>query len=177
MKYRLLLACAVAVLAACTQPQSAAVASAVAATVPEAAAAPAKPQVVPSRKASPLPHMVVHKSATCGCCAAWVDHVRHAGFEVEVRDEVELGAVKDKLGVPADMVSCHTAVVGGYYIEGHVPADDIKRLLAERPKAKGLVLPGMPMGSPGMEMPDGRAQPYAVGLVKADGTTQVFASH
>lgn len=126
-----------------------------------------------------LPGMVVHKSPACGCCSLWVEHLSKAGFEVEVRDhEPEaLNRVKLELGVPYGKGSCHTAEVGGYYVEGHVPPDDIKRLLAEAPDAKGLVLPGMPMGSPGMEMPDGRSQPYTVELVRADGAVEPFASH
>ena len=123
------------------------------------------------------PRMIVHKSATCGCCAAWVEHVQQAGFEVEVRNEENLFAVKEKLGVPLDKASCHTAEIGGYFVEGHVPADDIKRLLKEKPKAKGLALPGMPVGSPGMEVPGMQAEPYGVELVDASGNTSVFANH
>jgi len=124
-----------------------------------------------------LPLMVVHKSASCGCCGLWVEHMQQAGFEVEVRNTEDLGPVKQRLGVPYGKGSCHTAEVGGYFVEGHIPADDVKRLLAEKPAAKGLVLPGMPAGSPGMEMPDGRVQPYVVELVGADGNTEVFAQH
>ena len=134
----------------------------------EAAAAPAKLQ---------WPRMVVHKSASCGCCAAWVEHVQKAGFEVEVRNEENLYAVKEKLGVPLDKASCHTAEIGGYFVEGHVPADDIKRLLKEKPQAKGLALAGMPVGSPGMEVPGMQAEPYGVELVDATGKTSVFARH
>ena len=88
-----------------------------------------------------------------------------------------LGEVKERLGIPYGKGSCHTAEVGGYAIEGHVPASDIKRLLEEKPDALGLVLPGMLMGSPGMEMPDGRSQPFTVELVRRDGTTEPFANH
>ncbi|MCC8361551.1 DUF411 domain-containing protein [Lysobacter sp. A6] len=123
------------------------------------------------------PRMIVHKSASCGCCAAWVEHVQKAGFEVEVRNEENLFAVKEKLGVPLDRASCHTAEVGGYFVEGHVPAEDIKRLLQEKPKAKGLALPGMPVGSPGMEVPGMKAEPFGVELVDAAGNTSVFANH
>lgn len=121
--------------------------------------------------------MVVHKSPTCGCCGAWVEHMRHAGFQVEVRDADNINPVKERVGVPLGKGSCHTAEVGGYFIEGHVPAGDVKRLLAEKPDAKGLVLPGMPAGSPGMEMPDGRTEPYTVELVRRDGATEPFAAH
>ena len=123
------------------------------------------------------PRMIVHKSASCGCCGLWVDHMRAAGFAVEVRNSDDLNPLKERVGVPYGKGSCHTAEVGGYFIEGHVPAEDVKRLIAEKPDAKGLVLPGMPMGSPGMENPDGRIQPYTVELVGRDGTTSAFAEH
>jgi hypothetical protein len=119
-------------------------------------------------------HMVVHKSPTCGCCGLWVEHMQQAGFSVEVIETEDLAPVKERLGVPYGKGSCHTAEVDGYVIEGHVPAEDIRRLLAERPKARGLVLPGMPLGSPGMETPDGRVQPYTVELVADDGSTSAF---
>lgn len=135
----------------------------------EAAPVPSAEQV--------LPLVVVHKSPSCGCCGLWVDHMRQAGFQVEVRDEDNVNPVKERVGVPYGKGSCHTAEVAGYFIEGHVPATDVKRLLAEKPDAKGLVLPGMPMGSPGMEMPDGHAEPYTVELVRRDGTTAAFAAH
>ena len=123
------------------------------------------------------PKMIVHKSPSCGCCGSWVEHMRTAGFAVEVRDTDDLNPLKERVGVPYGKGSCHTAEVGGYFIEGHVPADDVKRLLAERPDAKGLVLPGMPMGSPGMESPDGRTQAYTVELVGRDGATRTFTEH
>lgn len=131
---------------------------------------------VSSQDAS-LPVMLVHKNASCGCCGAWVDQMRAAGFSVDVRDVDNLDPVKSRVGIPAGKGSCHTAEVGGYFVEGHVPALDIKRLLAEKPDAKGLVVPGMPVGSPGMEMPDGRVQPYLVELVSRDGTSSDFAHH
>jgi hypothetical protein len=103
--------------------------------------------------------------------------MRAAGFRVEVHDVDNLDPVKTRLGIPAGKGSCHTAEIGGYFVEGHVPAQDIKRLLAERPNAKGLVLPGMPLGSPGMEAPDGSVQPYTVELVDPQGETVAFAQH
>jgi hypothetical protein len=121
--------------------------------------------------------MLVHKSPTCGCCTAWVDHMRAAGFQVEVRETDNLHPIKERVGVPLGKGSCHTAEIGGYFIEGHVPAEDVKRLLAQKPNAKGLVLPGMPAGSPGMELPDGRTEPYTVELVHPDGSTEAFATH
>ena len=124
-----------------------------------------------------LPKMVVHKSPSCGCCSVWVEHVRAAGFQVEVRDRDDLQPVKQRLGVPYGKGSCHTAEVGGYFVEGHVPAADIQRLLQEKPKARGLTVPGMPAGSPGMEMPDGSVQAYAVELVGGDGESTVYARH
>ena len=124
-----------------------------------------------------LPLVVVHKSASCGCCGLWIEHLRKAGFQVEVRDSDNVNPVKERVGVPIGKGSCHTAEVGGYFVEGHVPAQDIKRLLAQKPDAKGLVLPGMPAGSPGMERPDGTTQPYTVELVGRDGLTTAFARH
>lgn len=124
-----------------------------------------------------LPLVVVHKSPACGCCEAWVTHMKSAGFPVEVKNVDNLDAIKTKVGVPYAKGSCHTAEVGGYFVEGHVPAADVKRLLAERPQARGLTVPGMPAGSPGMEVPDGAVQPYDVELVAADGSTSVFAHH
>lgn len=124
-----------------------------------------------------LPVVVVSKNASCTCCNAWVKHLRMAGFTVEVRDIDNLDPIKTQVGVPVGKGSCHTAQVGGYFIEGHVPASDIKRLLTEKSQAKGLVLPGMPLGAPGMELPDGTTPPYTVELAASDGTTRVFARH
>ncbi|HET6603601.1 MAG TPA: DUF411 domain-containing protein, partial [Xanthomonadaceae bacterium] len=123
------------------------------------------------------PELVVHRSPSCGCCLAWVDQMRAAGFRVEVREVADLEAVKRRLGVPPGAASCHTAEVAGYFVEGHVPAADILRLLAERPEARGLAVPGMPLGSPGMEVPSGITQPYDVLLVAADGSTTTFSRH
>jgi len=124
-----------------------------------------------------LPAMLVHKSEGCACCDGWVKHMRHAGFAVQVQEESNMNDTKTRVGVPAGKGSCHTAEVGGYFIEGHVPAEDVQRLLVERPAGKGLVLPGMPLGSPGMEAPDGRVQPYTVELVLPSGDTVAFAQH
>ncbi|MCG7392931.1 DUF411 domain-containing protein [Microvirga sp. ACRRW] len=100
----------------------------------------------------PLPKVVVTKDPSCGCCSGWVDHLRQAGFSADVIETSEINRIKVRLGVPQDLASCHTAEVGGYVLEGHVPADAIKRLLMEKPQAKGLAVPGMPVGSPGMEV-------------------------
>lgn len=138
---------------------------------------PADVSIVPSNVQVALPLVRVHKSPTCGCCEAWVAHMRAAGFAVSVQDTHDLQPIKERLGVPHNKTSCHTAEIGGYVVEGHVPADDVKRLLTQRPNAKGLVVPGMPMGSPGMESPNGRLQPYTVELVDLRGNTSVFAQH
>ncbi|HSM12125.1 MAG TPA: DUF411 domain-containing protein [Lysobacter sp.] len=171
----------VASLTACAQaPQPAP--AAVATTEQAAASDVVATQVTADAGTSPaavgaLPLVVVHKSATCGCCNLWVDHMREAGFQVEVRDVDNVNTIKERVGVPLGKGSCHTAEVDGYFVEGHVPAEDVKRLLAEKPDAKGLVVPGMPAGSPGMEVPDGTIQPYTVELVGQDGGTTAFAQH
>ena len=128
--------------------------------------------------ADTTPVIEVYKSPTCGCCTAWVEHVRQAGFAVEAQnvDQDALYALKDKLQIAPDLAGCHTAVVGDYFIEGHVPASDIERLLAERPSARGLTVPGMPMSSPGMGGP-GAGDTFDTLLVGSDGSTSVFASH
>lgn len=120
--------------------------------------------------------LAVTKTATCGCCAKWVEHMRKAGFTVTVRDVADVAPTAQRLGVPAHLRSCHSAEIGGYAIEGHVPAADVKRLLAKRPNAAGIAVAGMVMGSPGMEHGDHR-QPYQVILFDKAGKTQVFASH
>jgi len=123
-----------------------------------------------------LPHMQVHKSTGCTCCGPWVEHMKSAGFTADVHEVADVGPVKTRLGVPPNLMSCHTAEVDGYFLEGHVPAADALRLLDERPMARGLTVPGMPLGSPGMEVP-GQSQAYDVLLVSADGSTRVFAHH
>jgi hypothetical protein len=127
------------------------------------------------RHAPPAPEVTVYKLSTCGCCSAWVDHLRANGFEVTVHDLDDLTETNAMLGVPGPLVACHTAVVKGYVIEGHVPAADIKRLLAEHPKVAGLAVPGMPAGSPGMEGP--RKDPYQVLTFDKTGKTTVFAKY
>lgn len=118
-----------------------------------------------------LPKMTVTKDPSCGCCGAWVEHVRKAGFPVEVVESPEVNRLKVRLGVPQTLASCHTAEIGGYVIEGHVPADAIKRLLVERPQAKGLAVPGMPVGSPGMEVEGVENDTYDVVLFGPAGET------
>jgi hypothetical protein len=114
--------------------------------------------------AAALPKMVVTRDPNCGCCGSWIAHVKAAGFPVEVVEAADLVPLKAKLGVPEMLTACHTAEVGGYVVEGHVPADAIKRLLVERPQATGLAVPGMPVGSPGMEVPGTSAETYEVVL-------------
>jgi hypothetical protein len=137
----------------------------------------ALPAVAPIASAAATPTVVVNKTPTCGCCGAWVKHLQGAGFAVQVHDIENLSPIKERVGVPFGMGSCHTAEVEGYFVEGHVPAGDIKRLLRERPQARGLTVPGMPAGSPGMEVPSGRVDRYDVLLVGKDGKTSVFATH
>jgi len=121
------------------------------------------------------PEIMVYKSPTCGCCSKWVTHLQENGFEVETTDISDLRIVKSMSGIKPEHASCHTAKVGDYVIEGHVPAEDIKRLLTERPEARGLIVPGMPKGSPGMEVP--QPDHYRVLLLGNDGSTEVFAEH
>lgn len=122
------------------------------------------------------PVVTVYKSPTCQCCSKWAAHLRDAGFTVETRNEAAMNPLKSRLGVSQPLWSCHTAVAGDYIIEGHVPAADIRRLLAEKPKARGLAVPGMPVGSPGMEM-GARHDAYEVLLFDEAGQTQTFARH
>lgn len=119
--------------------------------------------------------MTIYMSPTCGCCAKWVDHVKAAGFKTVVHEEEDMDTVKDSLGVPRDMRSCHTAQVEKYLIEGHVPARDIEALLTKKPDAAGLAAPGMPASSPGMAVPGEPHQPYDVVLFRRDGSSEVFA--
>ncbi len=120
--------------------------------------------------------MTVYKNATCGCCGKWVDYMKQHGFAPVVHDVDNMSPVKERVGLPFGMGSCHTAEIGGYFIEGHVPAAEVIRLLKEKPKARGLTVPGMPVGSPGMEQDD-RQQPFDVLLVNDDGSTSVFAHY
>lgn len=117
----------------------------------------------------------VFKSPYCGCCEKWIEHMQKNGFKVNAHNVNDVPAARKSLGMPDRVGSCHTAKVGGYLIEGHVPAADIQRLLKEKPKAVGLAAPGMPQGSPGMET--ATPVPYETLLVQADGSTTVFAKH
>lgn len=125
-------------------------------------------------RTSAAEELVVYKDPDCGCCDKWVDHMREHGFEVQAFDTTELRRIKLSHGIPPALHSCHTALVDGYVVEGHVPADLVSRLLRERPDVRGLAVPGMPLGSPGMEAPV--SEPYDILSFQADGGTRVFDS-
>lgn len=127
----------------------------------------------PNAQPNPIA-MVVYKSPTCGCCTAWIEHVERNGFRCTVHNLPDLMETKAAFGVPRELESCHTAQVGGYLVEGHVPADLIQRLLREKPAARGIAVPGMPIGSPGME--GGRPERYDVLLFDRAGKTRVYAT-
>ena len=122
------------------------------------------------------PVIDVYKSPTCGCCGKWVEHLKANGFKARAHNTTNVASHKSRLGVPSGLGSCHTAEVSGYLVEGHVPAKDIKRLLKEKPEARGLVVPAMPVGSPGMEQGN-RKDRYDVLLVKRDGNTQIYSRY
>lgn len=128
----------------------------------------AGPQAQPSK-----PKVTVYKSATCGCCSKWVEHMKASGFSVTALDVDDIEVPMKTYGVPASLASCHTAVVGGYVVEGHVPADVVSRMLREKPAIAGIAAPGMPVGSPGMEVP-GYKDPYAVMSFDKAGKTAVY---
>jgi hypothetical protein len=143
--------------------------------------APAAPgEALPSPASTPAvrlaltnaPTITVYKTPTCGCCTKWVDHLEHYGFRVEAHDVRDLGPIKNKYGISRALESCHTAEVDGYIVEGHVPADLIERMLRERPAVAGIAVPGMPMGSPGMEGP--YRERYDVLAFDRDGKTEVY---
>jgi hypothetical protein len=129
-----------------------------------------------AQAAKPTP-ITVYKSSSCECCVRWVDHIRASGFAPVVHDEEEMEALKDELGVPQGVRSCHTAVVEKYLIEGHVPASDIRRLLAERTKTAGLAVPGMPPRTHGMAPPGVEVGGYEVVAFQSGGDTRIFARH
>jgi hypothetical protein len=129
----------------------------------------------PGALAVEQPLVEVWRSPTCGCCGEWVKHLQKNGFATKVHMVDDTSAMRRTLGIPAELGSCHTARVGGYAIEGHVPASDIKRLLEQKPKARGLAAPGMPAGSPGMDVPG--SPPYEVLLVATDGAASIYSRH
>jgi hypothetical protein len=126
--------------------------------------------------ATKLPAVVVYKDPNCGCCTLWGKHMEQAGFSMTYVNSPDMPGIRTKNRVPTTLQSCHTAVVDGYVVEGHVPAADVKRLLASKPKVAGIAVPGMPIGSPGMEQ-GSRKQSYAVMSFEAGGKTAIFAEH
>lgn len=121
--------------------------------------------------------MIVYRDPSCGCCEAWVEIARKEGYAVSLIDDPEMPALKQKLGVPPQLSSCHTAIVTDYLVEGHVPMEQVARLLREQPSGiKGIAVPGMPLGSPGMEVPDGTVEPFQVIAFGEAGTTSVYAA-
>ena len=123
------------------------------------------------------PVIEVYKTSTCGCCRIWVEHLQSSGFTVRTTDVEDLSGIKAKHAVPSRLQSCHTGVIDGYVVEGHVPAADIQRMLKERPKVAGLAVPGMPIGSPGMEVKGVTPQPFDVMAFQKDGKSSVYAAH
>lgn len=123
---------------------------------------------------TPKPQMTVYKSATCGCCSKWVAHMQANGFEVKAIDVDDIDAVKRQRGVPNAAASCHTAVVNGYIVEGHVPADAVKTMLKTKPAIVGIAVPGMPMGSPGMEVPGGQKEAFDIVSFDKTGKTAIY---
>ena len=157
-------------------PRRAWIVRAAATALSGAAATTLLPHIAAAMAAKPTP-ITVYKDPSCGCCKQWVDHLRTNGFAPDVHDRSDMDALKDSLGVPATLRSCHTAVVAQYVIEGHVPAADVMQLLATKPaKTMGLAAPGMPAGSPGMEM-GGRVDHYDVIAFASGGATRIFARH
>ena len=131
---------------------------------------------------SPVPaadaaEMTIYRNAGCGCCGKWAEHMRAAGHSVTIVDGEDMSVIKVTHAIPDNLHSCHTALVEGYVIEGHVPAEDVARLLAEKPAIKGIAVAGMPIGSPGMETGDGSAESYDVMAFDGAGSESVFASH
>lgn len=141
-----------------------------------AVAAAAATASIPVLAATSWPQVEVYKNPDCGCCGAWVDHLKAAGFQVKVHETPDTSAVRKRHGIPDVFGSCHTGVVAGYALEGHVPAEDVKRLLARKPAAAGLSVPGMPVGSPGMEM-GSRKDAFQVLLIDKAGRSSVFATY
>lgn len=125
------------------------------------------------KAASPVLEMTVYRSPTCTCCGRWLEHMKQNGFLIKDIQTEDMDAIKRQLGVPDALQSCHTALVGGYWVEGHVPAEDVKKLLRDKPAVAGISVPGMPAGTPGMEMGP-RKDPYAVVQLDKSGNTSVF---
>ena len=137
-------------------------------------AQPTADAVVPLLNSETLPEIAIYRSESCGCCTKWGEHVETAGFTIQDKVIENMEAFKQANGITPELSSCHTAIVAGYVVEGHVPAASIKRMLNERPDIRGLTAPGMPMGSPGMETAGVKAEPFDVLAITQDGTTTVF---
>jgi hypothetical protein len=123
---------------------------------------------------SAKPLMTVYKSATCGCCSKWIEHMQANGFEVKAINVDDIDKVKRDHGVPDAAASCHTGIVNGYIVEGHVPADAVLKMLKDKPAIAGIAVPGMPMGSPGMEVPGGQKEPYSIVSFDKSGKTSIY---
>jgi hypothetical protein len=123
---------------------------------------------------SARPQMTVYKSPTCGCCSKWIEHMQANGFDVKAVDVDDIDKVKRERGIPADAASCHTGIVNGYLVEGHVPADAVQKMLKEKPAIAGIAVPGMPMGSPGMEVPGGRKESFNIVSFAKTGKTALY---
>ncbi|MEB3343420.1 DUF411 domain-containing protein [Okeania sp.] len=123
-------------------------------------------------------NITVYRTPTCGCCKGWVEHIQKNGFQVTdiVKPESEIQTIRQKYNLPSDLTSCHTSEIGGYLVEGHIPVADVKRLIAQKPDVAGISVPGMPIGTPGMEMGD-RQQSFDVFAFEKDGQTRVFNSY
>jgi hypothetical protein len=120
--------------------------------------------------------VTMYSSPTCGCCGIWAQHLEDSGFTVKTVKRADIASVRQQKGVPGTLASCHTAEVGGYVVEGHIPADAVRRLLAERPNVRGIAVPGMPVGSPGMEQPSGREDPYTIFSFDENGRSAIWAT-
>ena len=147
-------------------------------TEPERAQNSQTPAPPPAPSPTPqLAAMTVYRDPSCGCCGAWAQIARNAGYQVQLSDHPDMPAIKRQHGVPDELWSCHTGIVGGYAVEGHVPLDDVKRLLSQRPAGiRGIAVPGMPLGSPGMEVPDGTTEAFQVMAFDASGRITPFAA-
>ena len=157
--------------AACAPESPESAPDAGAAAAPAASAATAAPERT-AATSDALPALLVYKSPTCGCCEGWIEHLKDHGYPVEVRDVANVIPVKSDVGLPGNLASCHTALVEGYVVEGHVPEEALAKLLAERPDIAGIAVPGMPIGSPGMEGPN--PVPYTVYAFDRAGNQSVF---
>lgn len=136
------------------------------------------PAATPSSVAENAPTIItVYKSPTCGCCGGWIEYVQEHGYRVRVEQITDVTSIKTRYQIPVELQSCHTSLVGGYVVEGHVPVEALEQLLAERPSVKGIAVPGMPIGAPGMEQPGVAPEPYEVLTFDAVGNTAVFSRH